>query len=354
MINVKRFVDINIKSHQISTVSSIRDTAVLIVETGSINAELTSASGNDYNNLSDTEKKYVDVFFACGGAKLKVISAVKTGSSATATELVNQIKTLGNELIVIAYAGANATFQSAASTLAGDSTVYGVNSKILVTYTSTTSAINTKNLAIKYTSVAGEEMSIAAYLTKINFDGIDTVQDYNFTKEPDTMSVIDNDGTFGTLQDNNINVDIVISGVKRNCGGNLGDGKDLVNEFALIVLQQTVTDAVMNVLVEKPKDESGLARIRSAISGELARYVINGYLTQTEVWTDEDLTIAYNNITYTVVEKNTALQSGYIVKVLPMSSLTQSDKAARKAPPIYLVLADSYGIRKVTINGETI
>ena len=34
--------------------------------------------------------------------------------------------------------------------------------------------------------------------------------------------------------------------------------------------------------------------------------------------------------------------------------LSEQDKALHKCPPIYLILADRYGIRAVTINGEVI
>ena len=39
---------------------------------------------------------------------------------------------------------------------------------------------------------------------------------------------------------------------------------------------------------------------------------------------------------------------------LPLSALTENDRAARKAPPIYVIIADQYGIRAITVNGEII
>ena len=48
------------------------------------------------------------------------------------------------------------------------------------------------------------------------------------------------------------------------------------------------------------------------------------------------------------------LKNGYIVKILPISSLSSTDKSNHSTPPIYIIIADQYGIRKITINGEII
>ena len=62
----------------------------------------------------------------------------------------------------------------------------------------------------------------------------------------------------------------------------------------------------------------------------------------------------YNNKTYTLITQGTALTQGFKITILPLSSLTDEDKQEHKAPYIYVILADSYGIRKVVINGEVI
>ena len=58
--------------------------------------------------------------------------------------------------------------------------------------------------------------------------------------------------------------------------------------------------------------------------------------------------------TIALIEKNTPLTLGYRVVVLPYSSLSEDDKQNHKCPPIYIFLAESYGIRSITINGEVI
>ena len=90
------------------------------------------------------------------------------------------------------------------------------------------------------------------------------------------------------------------------------------------------------------------------ICSELERYKNAGYLTTDKIWTNEDLKISRNGVTYTIVEKGTPLTNGYIVTILPMTALTDEERAERSAPPIYVILADQYGIRKMTISGEII
>ena len=91
-----------------------------------------------------------------------------------------------------------------------------------------------------------------------------------------------------------------------------------------------------------------------ATFNELAKYLNSNYLTTDKAWKAEDLTIVKNNKEYTIITKGTALLQGYKVVILPLYSLTEQEKQERKAPYIYVILADSYGIRKVAINGEVI
>ena len=66
------------------------------------------------------------------------------------------------------------------------------------------------------------------------------------------------------------------------------------------------------------------------------------------------MTVTVNGKQYTIIEEGTPLTNGYFVQILPMSALTENDRAARKAPPIYVIIADQYGIRAITVNGEII
>lgn len=360
-INIKRFVNIDIHQKILSSVSSIRDTAVLLTSDGNANSNKVFSSyaamlaDNTFKSYEET-LKYAKVFFDNGGIKLDIHCGIVSKDA-----IVLEIKSLPTSEIVVAYAGDATMMEEAAieiTTQSGDvndiTKVYGINQKILLSRVATAkddSSIN--NFAVKVSAIEGAEMTIAAYLTKLSIYGTDTIHDYAFTSENITAEA-NNDAILGAVLDNNMNVDMTLVNAVRNLGGNLTNGLDIVNQYVLIVLQQTVTDRLLSLLTQKIKGQSGISAIYTAIAGELGRYVTNGYLVTDKIWTDETKTVSYNGKTYTLIEKNTPLTLGYRVVVLPYSSLSEDDKQNHKCPPIYIFLAESYGIRSITINGEVI
>lgn len=223
------------------------------------------------------------------------------------------------------------------------------------------------NLAVKFIHTVenenqevGQEMTFAAYLSQIDVYKETDILDYCYTEEKaDIIKDSENPNfSYNTMIQRafnyNGNVDIELSGIIRNIGGNLTNGEDLVNKYVLIILHQTLSQVVFNTLTQKIKNNSGIAALYATITQELNRYLNSNYLTTDKVWTAEDLTIVKNNKEYMLITKGTALLQGYKVVILPLSSLTEEEKQQRKAPYIYVILADSYGIRKVTIDGEVI
>lgn len=365
-INIKRFVDIDIQYHITNTVSSIRDTVVLMTTEGEagnnkIFDSLSALNADSTYNQYTKAIQYADIFFRNGGIKLDIRCGITTNE-----QIVEEISKLPTTEIIVAYTGEFTELQEAAETLTAKegtvgniSAIYGINQKILIGRVEEASDYSTiNNFAVKVSKIEGAEMTIAAYLSKIQIYGTNTIQDYAFTIENFTTeqqsSIVNDDTLLGQVLDNNLNVDMELANAIRNLGGNLTNGLDLTNQYVLIVLQQTVTDRLLSLLTQKIKGNSGLSSIYTTIAGELGRYVTNGYLTTDKVWTDSTKTINYNNRTYTLIEQGTPLTLGYQIVVLPLNSLTDEDKTARKCPPIYIFLADSYGIRNITINGEVI
>lgn len=354
-INIKRFVDIKISQHVYSSVNSLRDTAVLL-STETSTSDKSDETYSRYSDFSSAQKTienvpltdaYAKVYFDNGGQKLRVIYGV------TSSTLGDIIKSLPNEQIVVAYTGSYNDIKAAASTRHQDESIYGINTKLLLGRTSSDDAASVENFAVKYSSENGAEMTIAAYLSKIDIYGVNSIKDYAFTKEVLTAEESDDD-VLGTVLSHDMNVVMNLANADRNLGGNTKDGSDLVNTFVLIVLHQTLTERILNLLTSKIKGQAGLAAIQTVMAEELGRYVTNGYLSQDKVWTDNDLTVTYNNQTYTIIEQDTPLQNGYYISILPLASLTDEDKQLRKVPPIYVIVADSYGIRTVTVKGEVI
>lgn len=363
-IDVKRFVDINIQYKQISKVTSTRDTVILFSsDLPSTFEDTTYSTYQDYldsdfakGSSSETVTAYVKIFFDNGGNKIRLKYV------ASKDNLNNAILSLNDEYIIVAYAFVDTVtdnnfsiMKNIADTRDTNPKIYGINQKILLSRTtlSSNSALTTNNFAIKYSQILGAEMTIAAYLSNINVYEVNSVQDYAFTKEIITQEP-NNEETLNSCMNNNLNVDMKLSNAIRNLGGNLSNGKDLVNQYVLIIMHQTLTEKVLNVLSQKIKGNQGIAALYSTISEELNNYVNCGYLSIDKIWQDNNLTVDKNNNTYTIIEKGTALNTGYKITILPFSSLTETEKQNRQAPLIYIIIADSYGIRKVTINGEVI
>lgn len=353
MRDLRQFVDINIVPHAISNRKGTRN-AVLFTNEGTANATFV------VNTLEDVETtlkgmtntiKYATVFIQNGGTNLKVICGklqIKT----------TDIDALDLSDIIVTYCGSSpSASQNALFLVAGqynaDANNYGIYEKIFLT-ASTRNDANTMKLdkyAHKYSKVIGAEMTMAAYLSKIDVYSIDSVKDYAFTKENIEPEDV---GASTQYLFQNLNVDINLANAVRNIGGNCTSGADLVNSYVRIVLHQTLTDKLIDLLTQKIRGTAGVSKIYSTISKELQNYLTCGYLTTDKIWTDDDYKVTVGDQTYTIIEKGTALQNGYLIKILPMSSLTDAQKAKHSAPYIYVVIADQYGIRFITVNGEVI
>ena len=351
-INLKRFVDINIQKQVEPVVVGTRDTTVLFVVSSTI-AEHTISSYEEATQYYDENAdllSYCKMYFDNGGAKLlvKPIAAISS--------LQAEIGKLDDKYICITCLDNATEMVKVATTRAANDAIYGINEKLLITRTTDkTFATAVKNLITKYSSVTGAEMTIAAYLSQINVYGIDTIYDYAFTQEViASEDELTNDEYATLVEKNNVNVDIFLANATRNCGGNCTDGADIVNNFVRIILHQTLTDRLLNLLTTKLKNSTGISKIYTVMTDELEKYKTSGYLTIDKIWTKDTLKIDYNGTAYTIIEQGTPLTNGYFIKVLPLSSLTESDKLAHKAPLIYVIIADQYGIRKITIHGDVI
>lgn len=376
-INIKNFVDIKITTKPTTSIDSVRERTVLFTNDSTVT---NSSSPSIFTSLKEVETKYnanyseklvykyAKTYFEAGGVELKVI----LNTNLTAESLLPLVNELTDEEIIITVATTGGKSAEIVSELANQynnqKNVYGVNQKIFlgaVNYTDFLSdsnkyaKANIDNFALKVgdlTNQIGCEMTIAAYLNKIDFYRINTVQDYAYTKEklnvsgyPENINEL-----VESVLDNDCNMTVEIANEVRNIGGNLTNGEDLVNKFTLIVLHQTLSQRVLNTLTQKLKGTAAITALYATISQELNKYVTNGYLTTDKIWSEEDLILKHNGKNYTLITQATALINGYKVTILPLNSLDEDDKNNHRSPLIYVILADGYAIRKVVINGEVI
>ena len=394
-VNLRRFVNVNITRAKRNAVNPVRDTVALFNAT-----ELSSDKifiGYQKITENDTEKyafyvqdetepivvatnsnfgHYGKMFFDNGGVKLHAYNAIPSVTSGKL--VVGNITVPDTEIACACVSGLTAlgnviaTYNAALNP--NNPQVEGMSKKNIMTsaaklffgntLTSNATAAE-ENIGYKY-GEPGIEMSILAYLSKVNVYGENTVNDYNFTIERiNDMSVEEaisqttekdvytSDSLVGTCMKYNINIDTVLSGQIRNVGGNLMSGADLVNAYALIVLQQTVEEKVVNALGDKLSGAEGTASIYNAIVSELNKYNRCGLLAAGN-WHDEDWVITFNERDYVVASANERFVLGYKILVVPFAALTSDQVAAHECPPIYIALTTSYGIRKVIINGEVL
>lgn len=328
-----------------------------------------------YENLAEVnpdseEYKYAKYFFDNAGKKLKVIysSAIideDPQKDTTKSAYIDILKSLDYTEIVVM---SNATFEVSKevakewsyikeTTTVEKDGISAINQKIFIAEVNDLDVYNKEEiqfLILKYskTENSGIIATVAAYLTQINIDNIDSVKDYEFTAEElnkTDESIIDDDAAIKKIIENDLNADVWLLNNIRNIGGNDTAGKDLVNQFMLICLHQTLTKQLVQLLTTKIKyNNTGLTLISSVINDELQRYVNNGYLATNKSWTENDL--EYNG--YTVIKKNTPLALGYKYIILPFSTLTPTERKNHKLPNIYILISDNYSIRKIEIVGE--
>ena len=364
-IDITRFIDVSMVTNVHSMTLGTRGILTLYTPEGTsttppkkFNSYAEAVKTLDSTNYAQT-LKYLEIYFNHGGSSVVLIEA--TAHTAVTIEM---IKALPIEQILVGFVIPDASVTtgfSAIITLAtaynatyDSSNTFDVYRKIFFVRT-TDNSVTTEVpcLGVKYSTVFGADMTMAAYLSKIDVYGQNTVNDYAFTLETIAEENV-TDQQLGTTLTNNMNVDVSIGNGIRNLGGNLKDGADLTNTFVLIVLVQTLTNQLLDLLVQKLKNSTGISKIYTAIIQELDAYRASGYFSTDKRWDKDTLTIEKNHNIYTIIEKGTALLNGYYVKVLPFSSLEEADIVARKAPYIYVIVADQYGIRKITINGEVV
>lgn len=200
------------------------------------------------------------------------------------------------------------------------------------------------------------EMLAAAYFSKIRSDVPSSLGAYEFTIEDVSefpQSVITNNDVGVTLINSHFNFDTNLVNNIRNYPGDSISGVSAVNYYVKILLTQDVTEEIMGLLASKIKfNQSGINRLNNAISQVMNIYIDNGYLNTEYIWTGDDVYITFNNKEYLVCSKNTPFVKGYKCCILPISSLTETQKESHVLPPVYILLADKTDIRTIVINGD--
>ena len=353
-VKYTNFVEVNINHHVANKPTGLRDVAAAIFYDSTI-ADPNTVT--DCGTLTKTStlpadltafKNYVDAFFANGGRKLhcivtniapKVVDSSSTENPQPIivnTAFTDIIDSLPMEEIMVGYEiyGAtltNATeadFRDAAEAYNESKATEKIYQKIFVAEIPATNGdttdlatyidsddkvVDIENYVLKYGAM-GIGASVLAYYTQMNAYLTDSAEDYCYTKEKYSDKTADkfvfNDNALvKEAMQLDINIDINLSNAVRNIGGNDTAGYSLTNQFMLLVMHQTLTSRLLDLLAQKIKYNSqGLTAVLNVLTAELNRYVNNGFLTTTKTWTDGDL--YYDE--YLIIKEDTLLSLGLL------------------------------------------
>lgn len=194
-------------------------------------------------------------------------------------------------------------------------------------------------------------LAFAAYMTNVDLDVTDTIKDYCYTQE----SVITPVDTVPEITEYDVNYVDTIGKYIVNVGGNLANGISADTDFGTICVENDVTNAVLTAVMSKIKiNESGRTTLISAITDALQRFITNGFIKQNATYTGKNIVIKYGDTAkaYTILSTGETMQRGYKIYAIPTSDVSTADKAARKFPPIYVIIMCELGVRTIKIQGE--
>jgi hypothetical protein len=383
-VRIENFVDVQITRRAVQESGGAYDTAVYVVPSTAsqgnafyfINGKNGTGDGTKNNPKTidavsgDNNLKYFGIeFFANGGKKLHVVNSLSFSSTDNCWNFTDKKNSTATHLPVeeILIFDTSAT-QTNASTNAN--AVSGIEKKIFVNTTNSTSLSSYlpytiavyKNVEVS-TNVAGEKPNVSAapflaYYTKIIKNSSVDTSDLAFTKTS-FADVVENsttnevviteptDANAKAMITNNINFIATIAGVPMIIGGSDETGEnDITNLFMQIVLQQTLTNALMKLLSSKIKlNTAGITSVKNAVGVELDKYVNYDYISTDKLWTEDDLYLDGELI----AAKGSPLARGYVVHVSP---ITQENIKNHQIPTIYVLYGDSVGVRKIVVQGE--
>lgn len=134
-------------------------------------------------------------------------------------------------------------------------------------------------------------------------------------------------------------------------GGELIDGKNLVNEYMLQLFKKRVQYVIFNIITNKPNKSQINALLYNALITELNNLYNIGVI-ESGIYTGANVEIAYNGKKYIAAKNNDILKQGYILHIIDILQQSQQDKDKHMMTPITILLMFQSQIRFVTVNME--
>lgn len=354
MVKLNNFVNVNIDREVSISLSGSRGEVLLFgasVEKTLVGSNSTYDTfyDKDHNivTLGDGDKPYAEYFFRNGGYKL----TLRTDNIPTTKE---ELEKLPTDNVILATEEDNVKLSDLANLL---KELKGVYQKIFVTRnaTSTTDMPKSDFIAWMLSENTGAEMMIAGYLSQVKMYQNNSPVDFDFTLLNLPTNNTEDLYTSLSVEDSALieckyNFPMKIGDNYYNIGGNTTNGKDLVEQFGIIVMEQDLTTEIFKTLSSKISGQKGLSAIRTTIAETLTKFVDSGFLITNQIWTDNDLVLD-NKVKpgneEVVISKNTPISNGYYIHMFKISSDLRQVYCA-------IVVATNKGIRYIVVDGKAI
>ena len=175
--------------------------------------------------------------------------------------------------------------------------------------------------------------SVLGRMSTVNFQGSNTTITLMFKQEPTIAPEYLRLSQANALKGNNVNV---FAQYQNDTAilqhGNMSGGWFIDERHGLDWLQNQVETDLWNLLyttnTKVGQDDAGMTAILSTVNGSLDKAVRNG-LVAPGVWNGDE---------FGELKKGDTLSTGYYVYIVPLEEQSQSDREARKAPPIQIAV----------------
>ena len=176
-------------------------------------------------------------------------------------------------------------------------------------------------------------MSVLGRMSTVNFQGSNTTITLKFKQCPGVEPEYLRTGQANALRQNNVNVFAAYQNDTSILQEGVMSGGWFIDEtHGLDWLQNQVETDLWNLLYTSNtkigQDESGMNAILSTINKSLDAGVRNGLIAP-GVWNGDE---------FGTLKKGDTLSTGYYVYIQPLDEQSQSDREARKAPPIQIAV----------------
>ena len=191
-----------------------------------------------------------------------------------------------------------------------------------------------------------------AYLQQITLDN--SVKDFCYTKAKvcipyisQNLDIQRNDGTFTK------NTIMNIAGQGIVFGGELVNGKNLVNEYILDLFKEKLKVELFNELAKKPSRSEINIRLQSTLTQMLENLFTIGAIN-TDIYKGSPLIVNYNGKEYEVATDGDVINKGYRLHIVDILDATNEDKKNHNMTPITILLIMQNQIRFISLNMEVL